>query len=204
MKNNIILILVVTVISIAVIIISVTVSLGGHSDDSSSTQTSEETSGTTSHTEPVTDPVVITSEHEPPQSESPVEPEDTAESVEPAEDIIALARSLIGTDFADGGETPASGFDNSGFIYYVLRENGYITCPRGVAAQSQMGAPKEYSDLAPGDLVFFSEGDSAEFGGIYTGGGVMIACLMPGTQVREVDITTSYYSSHFFCGVGII
>lgn len=138
MKNNIILILVVTVISIAVIIISVTVSLGGHSDDSSSTQTSEETSGTTSHTEPVTDPVVITSEHEPPQSESPVEPEDTAESVEPAaEDIIALARSLIGTDFADGGETPASGFDNSGFIYYVLRENGYITCPRGVAAQSR-------------------------------------------------------------------
>lgn len=205
MKNNIILILVVTVISIAVIIISVTVSLGSHSDESSSTQTSEETSGTTSRTEPVTDPVVITSEHEPPQSESPVEPEDTAESVEPAaEDIIALARSLIGTDFADGGETPASGFDNSGFIYYVLRENGYITCPRGAAAQSQMGASKEYSDLAPGDLVFFSEGDSAEFGGIYTGGGVMIACLMPGTQVREVDITTSYYSSHFFCGVGII
>ena len=178
MKNNIILILVVTVISIAVIIISVTVSLGGHSDDSSSAQTSEETSGTTSRTEPVTDPVVITSEHEPPQSESPVEPEDTAESVEPAaEDIIALARSLIGTDFADGGETPASGFDNSGFIYYVLRENGYITCPRGVAAQSQMGASKEYSDLAPGDLVFFSEGDSAEFGGIYTGGGALPAIV---------------------------
>lgn len=206
MKNNIILILVVTVISIAVIIISVTVSLGGHSDEETSGDESSTTSMTTSRTEPDIEPVVITTEPQPPQSESPVEREDTSETVAPeAENIIALAQSLIGTEFADGGETPASGFDNSGFIYYVLRENGYITCPRGVAAQSQMGAVKKYDELVPGDLVFFSEsGTSAEFGGIYAGEGVMIACLMPGTQVRKVDITTSYYTSNFYCGVGII
>lgn len=206
MKNNIILILVVTVISIAVIIISVTVSLGGHSDEETSGDESSTTSMTTSRTEPDIEPVVITTEPQPPQSESPVEREDTSETVAPeAENIIALAQSLIGTEFADGGETPATGFDNSGFIYYVLRENGYITCPRGVAAQSQMGAVKKYDELVPGDLVFFSEsGTSAEFGGIYAGEGVMIACLMPGTQVRKVDITTSYYTSNFYCGVGII
>lgn len=206
MKNNIILILVVTVISIAVIIISVTVSLGGHSDEETSGDASSTTSMTTSRTEPDIEPVVITTEPQPPQSESPVEKEDSSDTVAPeAEEIIALAQSLIGTDFADGGETPASGFDNSGFIYYVLRENGYITCPRGVAAQSQMGAVKKYDELVPGDLVFFSEGGaSAEFGGIYAGDGVMIACLMPGTQVRKVDITTSYYTGNFYCGVGII
>lgn len=206
MKNNIILILVVTVISIAVIVISVAVSLGGHSDEETSGDESSTTSMTTSRTEPDIEPVVITTEPQPPQSESPVEREDTSETVAPeAENIIALAQSLIGTEFADGGETPATGFDNSGFIYYVLRENGYITCPRGVAAQSQMGAVKKYDELVPGDLVFFSEsGTSAEFGGIYAGEGVMIACLMPGTQVRKVDITTSYYTSNFYCGVGII
>lgn len=206
MKNNIILILVVTVISLAVIIISVTVSLGGHSDEETSGDESSTTSMTTSRTEPDIEPVVITTEPQPPQSESPVENEDSSETVAPeAEDIIALAQSLIGTEFADGGDTPASGFDNSGFIYYVLRENGYITCPRGVAAQSRMGAVKKYDELDPGDLVFFSEsGTSAEFGGIYAGEGVMIACLMPGTQVRKVDITTSYYTGNFYCGVGII
>lgn len=206
MKNNIILILVVTVISLAVIIISVTVSLGGHSDEETSGDESSTTSMTTSRTEPDIEPVVITTEPQPPQSESPVEKEDSSETVAPeAEDIIALAQSLIGTEFADGGDTPASGFDNSGFIYYVLRENGYITCPRGVAAQSRMGAVKKYDELVPGDLVFFSEsGTSAEFGGIYAGEGVMIACLMPGTQVRKVDITTSYYTGNFYCGVGII
>lgn len=206
MKNNIILILVVTVISLAVIIISVTVSLGGHSDEETSGDESSTTSMTTSRTEPDIEPVVITTEPQPPQSESPVEKEDSSETVAPeAENIIALAQSLIGTEFADGGDTPASGFDNSGFIYYVLRENGYITCPRGVAAQSRMGAVKKYDELVPGDLVFFSEsGTSAEFGGIYAGEGVMIACLMPGTQVRKVDITTSYYTGNFYCGVGII
>lgn len=206
MKNNIILILIVTVISLAVIIISVTVSLGGHSDEETSGDESSTTSMTTSRTEPDIEPVVITTEPQPPQSESPVEKEDSSETVAPeAEDIIALAQSLIGTEFADGGDTPASGFDNSGFIYYVLRENGYITCPRGVAAQSRMGAVKKYDELVPGDLVFFSEsGTSAEFGGIYAGEGVMIACLMPGTQVRKVDITTSYYTGNFYCGVGII
>ena len=158
MKNNIILILVVTVISIAVIIISVTVSLGGHSDDSSLTQTSEETSGTTSRTEPVTDPVVITSEHEPPQSESPVEPEDTAESVEPAaEDIIALARSLIGTTTADlfttsSGRTVISPAPEElrRSHRWVLRRNTAIS-PRATLCSSPRGIRRnsaEYTQAA--------------------------------------------------------
>lgn len=209
MKNNIILILVVTVISIAIIIISVMVSMGGRKDENSSDTSSSSTSDT-SRTDPATSVTEDISEPEPipvqtdPQTAETSRTEDIPETGTAA-DIISLARSLIGADFADGGETPAGGFDNSGFIYYVLRENGYITCPRGVSAQSEMGAALEYADVKPGDLVFFSEsGTIAEFGGIYAGNGVMIACLMPGTQVKEVDITTNYYTSHFFRGVGII
>lgn len=209
MKNNIILILVVTVISIAIIIISVMISMGGRKDENSSDTSSSSTSDI-SRTDPVTSVTEDISEPEPipvqtdPQTAETSRTEDIPETGTAA-DIISLARSLIGTDFADGGETSAGGFDNSGFIYYVLRENGYITCPRGVSAQSEMGAALEYADVKPGDLVFFSEsGTIAEFGGIYAGNGVMIACLMPGTQVKEVDITTNYYTSHFFRGVGII
>ena len=52
--------------------------------------------------------------------------------------------------------------------------------------------------------MFFSEsGTVAEFGGIYAGDGKMIACLMPGTKVKEVDITTGYYTKNFFRGVAI-
>lgn len=211
MKNNIILILVVTVISIAVIIISIAVSAGKHNDGGSSdesrtsseTVSSSESTGTVSGTEPIitTEPEPVTSK--PAETEQSNEPERIHDS-QTAENIVALARSLTGTDFADGGASPAEGFDNSGFIYYVLRENGYITCPRGVSAQAEMGAELSSSELRPGDLVFFSEGGSyAEFGGIYAGDGKMIACLMPGTKVKEVDITTNYYTTHFYRGVGI-
>ena len=207
MKNNIILILVVTVISIAVIIISVAVSAGKSSEESSATSGDSKLSVTTQNT---TQQSVESSSapeennvHSAPATEESSEP-DRVTDPQTAENIISLARSLIGTDFVDGGASPVEGFDNSGFIYFVLRENGYITCPRGVSAQAEMGAALVYSELQPGDLVFFSEsGTAAEFGGIYAGNGVMIACLMPGTQVKEVNITTDYYTKNFFRGVAI-
>ncbi len=207
MKNNIILILVVTVISIAVIIISVAVSAGKSSEESSAPSGDSKLSVTTQNT---TQQSVESSSapeennvHSAPATEESSEP-DRVTDPQTAENIISLARSLIGTDFVDGGASPVEGFDNSGFIYFVLRENGYITCPRGVSAQAEMGAALVYSELQPGDLVFFSEsGTAAEFGGIYAGNGVMIACLMPGTQVKEVNITTDYYTKNFFRGVAI-
>lgn len=210
MKNNIILILVVTVISIAVIIITIAVSAGKSSGESSSesssvsTEEHEITIGSTTGTEPEEttepDPVVIQSTQPTEQSSEP----ERVHDIQTAENIIATARSLMGIDFVDGGISPDQGFDNSGYIYYVLRENGYITCPRGVAAQSEMGASLAYDELKPGDLVFFSEGgETAEFGGIYAGEGVALACLMPGTKVKEIDITSNYYRNNFYCGVAI-
>ena len=208
LKNNIILILVVTVISIAVIIISIAFSAGKNETESSSPSGESKPAVTTT----AATPEEVSDEPEPTDAQTYGAPAPTHEISEPervndeqtAADIISLARSLIGTNFADGGDYPATGFDNSGFIYYVLRENGYITCPRGVSAQAEMGAALGYSELQPGDLVFFSEsGTVAEFGGIYAGDGVMIACLMPGTQVKEVNITTEYYTNNFYRGVAI-
>lgn len=201
MKNTLILVLSVVVIAVAIIAVGISISKNKREEESSQTES------TTSVTTPDTVPVIPSTEEIQPQpvtqpSQESSEPE-RAEN-ESAGDVILLARSLIGTDFADGGESPQTGFDNSGFIYYVLRENGYITCPRGVSAQSEWGTEISYPELVPGDLVFFSEGGSvAEFGGIYSGDGVMIACLMPGTQVKEVNITTDYYRGHFFRGVAI-
>ena len=211
MKKNLILIIVVTVISVAVIIISIALTTGRHSGENSSRNSSNVTSSTSEVTSGTSTPAVSveTSEPEPATTQSPQQTEQPSEpervhDAQTAENIISLARSLIGIDFVDGGIAPEQGFDNSGFVYYVLRENGYITCPRGVVAQSEMGAALTYDKLKPGDLVFFSEGgESAEFGGIYAGEGIMIACLMPGTQVREVDISSNDYTSNFFRGVVI-
>lgn len=209
MKNNILLILAVTIISIGIIIATVLISGAGSSDeDTRSSSRTESTTSSTTLAQTVEEPVQTTSTTTQPPATTTTAPEESSElpyDIDMAQNIIALAHSLIGIDFADGGDTPAAGFDNSGFIYYVLRENGYIACPRGVYAQSQMGAALAYNELRPGDLAFFFAEDmeTVSFGGIYIGDGIMVACLMPGTQVKEINITSAYYVNHFYRGVSL-
>lgn len=212
MKKNLLLITVVTVISLAIIAAVIFISAGN--SGTSSIPESSVPSGTPSVSTTTSAP-----ETQPPQTTAaPVteqEPAPTLEtvSVESAatpetEGIVSLAQSLIGIEFVDGGDSPETGFDNSGFIYYVLRENGFITCPRGVAAQAEMGTERKFSELRAGDLVYFSndsvsETASAGFGGIYIGDGKMIACLMPGTEVKEISITNDYYKGAFYRGISL-
>ncbi len=210
MKNNILLILAVTMISIGIIVATVLIS--GAGNESNKDESSSDISGQTTASSTLQTVVQPTEESplaaapattEPPETSAPAESIDSSYDSVAADNIVATAHSLIGIDFADGGDTPEVGFDNSGFIYYVLRENGYITCPRGVKAQSEMGAALTFDELRKGDLAFFYGEDKATvtFGGIYCGDGIMIACLMPGTQVKEINITSSYYTEHFCKGI---
>lgn len=199
-KNNIMIILTVTISALAVIAVVLVTGFA--------------TSGKSGESVISVQPAVseASSDAEAPSESS----EPASESVGPAPEsssapddgigrrVVESASALIGVPFEENGVSP-SGFDNSGFIYYVLRENGYITCPRTTDAQSRMGAKISREKLRPGDLVFFGidDGSEAGFGGIYIGGGTMIACLSPGTSVREVDITTDYYTGRFFGGISL-
>ena len=203
MKNNILLILAVAIISVGIIVATVLISTAGGDNDSSGDNTSATTSATTPDVTEAVTTSATTTQSQPVEIVIPAD--DTPYDEDMAHSIMATARSLIGIDFADGGDRPENGFDNSGFIYYVLRENGYITCPRGVEAQSEMGAALSYEELRAGDLAYFydEEMKAVQFGGIYCGDGIMIACLMPGTQVKEINIATNYYKQHFYRGVSL-
>ena len=159
-------------------------------------------------------------------SDVPLSTPDTAESIttsnaplplevtttEPHDDpintengIVQTAEALIGIPFAENGTTPSEGFDNSGFIYYVLRENGFINCPRRTQEQASMGTNIDYDRLKSGDLAFFStDGNgSLDFGGIYIGEGKMIYSPMPGQTVKVADITSDYWKNSFVTGVSL-
>ena len=123
--------------------------------------------------------------------------------------IVNTARNILEREekvpFAENGAS-LEGFDNSGFIYYVLLENGFTTCPRGLHEQTAFGNRIGFDKLKRGDLVFFyNEGNTsaAGYGGIYTGNGTMIACLRPGTYVDEIDISNDYFQEHFYCGISL-
>ncbi len=203
MKNNIMIIVLVTLVALGVIITVIIASVANSSEkeppdslDSSSYAFSED---------PVSDSGLFPSDSDPYSGgQSGLNSGYTV-----GDDIVTTARAILErkdkVPFLENGAT-LEGFDNSGFIYYVLRENGFITCPRGLQAQTAMGRRLEYDELKRGDLVFFCNEDdlsSAGYGGIYTGNGTMIACLMPGTYVSETDISGSYHREHFFCGVSL-
>ncbi len=118
------------------------------------------------------------------------------------EGIVRLASAMEGKPFYFGGADPDTGFDNSGLMYYVLKENG-IDCPRLTNEIAEWGEKVAFDELKPGYLVFFEyEGSGkADFGGIYIGGGMMMVSTDEDRPVSVTDITTEYYQKIFQFGI---
>lgn len=73
--------------------------------------------------------------------------------------ITGMALQHVGVPYVYGGSSP-SGFDCSGFIYYIFGQAG-ISLPRVADDQYMMGVPVSFDNLRTGDLVFFVD-DSGE------------------------------------------
>ena len=72
-------------------------------------------------TEPVSGSSSETSLPAPESTTEESVPETTILPEDYENEIVKTAEGLIGIDFSEGGTSPGEGFDNSGFIYYVLR-----------------------------------------------------------------------------------
>ena len=75
-----------------------------------------------------------------------------------ADQLIATAKKYIGVPYLWGGTTP-SGFDCSGFLQYVFRQNG-LNLLRTSKEQYTMGVYVARNQLRKGDLVFFQTGSN--------------------------------------------
>lgn len=196
MKSNILIIIAVVLAALGVIALVIIISLPSDGGAPSGFQSSLDSVSASDDSD---------NSHNPSENISSRRPGD-GRSSEAAKNIVSMAYSLINTPYAENGASP-DGFDNSGFIYYVMRKNGFLTCPRGTIAQSEWGARQSYENLAAGDLVFFSDDGQSEvsFGGIYVGNGEMIACITHNgeSKVWSVDITADYYRRNFVRGIAI-
>lgn len=115
--------------------------------------------------------------------------------------IVATAKQYLGVPYKWGGTDP-SGFDCSGFVYYVLRSNG-INVSRTQTAMYAEGTPVSKSELQPGDVVFFQNTYKAGLShvGIYVGGGQFIHAPSSGKTVSYADLNSDYYVSHYYGAV---
>jgi len=93
--------------------------------------------------------------------------------------VVGIAMQYLGTPYVWAGSSPG-GFDCSGLVEYVYAQVG-VSLPHNAAAQYGYGTPVAYSDLEPGDLVFFS---GLGHVGIYIGGGQFIHAPHTGDVVK--------------------
>ena len=113
--------------------------------------------------------------------------------------ILESAYSCLGTPYRAGGTTP-DGFDCSGFIRYVFRENG-VELARSSREQALEGKPVQLSELKPGDLIFFKmhqgrrAGSHIDHVGLYVGKGQFIhASNNPRSrEIRVDDLEKRHY-----------
>ena len=160
--------------------------------------TTDEPEDTTDEPEDTTDEPEDTTD-EPEETPAPTTGEKPP-VVEP-KGIVATVNAQIGIEFAENGCTPEDGFDSSGLIYYVLRTNGYMSCPRGINDQMTMGTKVGISDLKEGDLVFFNGEGGGCFGGIYVGNDTFVYAPYPGKPVRTGNLASAYWKSVFNTGI---
>ncbi|WP_196598278.1 NlpC/P60 family protein [Pectinatus frisingensis] len=116
--------------------------------------------------------------------------------------IISTAKKYIGVPYIYGGATP-KGFDCSGYLQYVFKQNNFII-PRTADAQYEIGRKLPVNQLQAGDLVFFST-DTKEVShcGIYLGDGQFIhASTSKGVRIDRLDNT--YWQKYFIGGKHIV
>ena len=108
---------------------------------------------------------------------------------------VHTARSVIGTPYVYGGESPSTGFDCSGLAYWVYGVSG-ATLPRSSRDQITAGSPVDLRAILPGDLVFFDV-DGSYHVGIYAGQGAFIHSPKSGGYVREEEMYKDFWMRRF-------
>ena len=118
-----------------------------------------------------------------------------------ADSILERGMALIGTRYQFGGTSAKSGFDCSGFIGYLFREEAGMSLPRSTREMINVDAPKvARNKLKPGDLLFFSTNGRGRVShaGIYLGDNQFIhSSSRRSGGVRIDSLGDTYWSKTF-------
>jgi cell wall-associated NlpC family hydrolase len=117
-----------------------------------------------------------------------------------SEQVIHVAKSMIGKPYKFGGASPRTGFDCSGLVYFSHQQNG-ITLPRSSYAQYRASRPVSRRALRRGDLLFFRiSSNKVSHVGIYLGKNRFVHAPSRGKRVSIAQLDSPYWSKRFIRG----
>ena len=111
--------------------------------------------------------------------------------------LITEAEKYLGYPYVWGGSSPATSFDCSGFVSWVLTNSGLCNTGR-LGAQGLYNICTPVSSPQPGDLVFFVgtyDTPGVSHVGFYVGDGMLLHC---GDPIQYTRLNTSYWQQHFY------
>lgn len=112
--------------------------------------------------------------------------------------IVDTAMKYMGVPYVWAGTSP-SGFDCSGFVYYVYKECGY-SINRTAESIYYNGTYVDKANLQIGDTVHFTTSRSNGIGhvGIYIGDDKFIHASSGTGYVTITSLNTNYYTVHYY------
>lgn len=118
-----------------------------------------------------------------------------------ADSILERGFELVGTPYRYGGLSTKTGFDCSGFVGYLFREEAGISLPRSTREMIKLDAPLvARKDLEPGDIIFFNDRGRGRVShtGIYIGDDQFIhSASRHSGGVRVDSLTDRYWRSSY-------
>ena len=110
--------------------------------------------------------------------------------------MLSEAQKYIGYPYVWGGSSPATSFDCSGYLSWVINHSGWNVGRQ--TAQGLYNLCTLVSSPRPGDLVFFKgtyNTSGVSHCGIYVGDGRMLHC---GDPIGYANLNTNYWQSHLY------
>lgn len=111
--------------------------------------------------------------------------------------IITEAEKYLGYPYVWGGSSPATSFDCSGYVSWVLNHSGWSVGRLTTDGLYALCTPIPSVYARPGDLVFFRgtyNTPGISHVGIYVGNDVMLHC---GDPISYTHLSASYWQQHF-------
>jgi len=121
------------------------------------------------------------------------------------QNVSDFAKNYLGYNYTYGGTTPNTGFDCTGFTYYIYNSCGY-SLSRSCSVQASTGIEVAKENLQPGDLLLFNNGSNGSIGhvGIYIGEGNFVHAANPRRGVTTDTINSGYYDTYYYSARRIV
>lgn len=98
--------------------------------------------------------------------------------------LVDFALQFLGCAYRDAGSSPATGFDCSGFVSYVMRNGAGVSLNRSSRAQANQGVAVSADQMRPGDLIFYGNGSYINHVSMYIGNGQIVHASTYKTGVK--------------------